>query len=84
METTPSPARHELLERISIDPNIVFGKPCIRGTRIWVSLIMDNLASGISEDDILSAYPTLKKDDIRAAMAYAAELARDRYVALAV
>jgi len=84
METTPSPTRQELLERITIDPNIAFGKPCIRGTRIWVSLIMDNLASGISEDDILSAYPTLKKDDIRAAMAYAAELARDRYVALAV
>ena len=76
--------RHELLERISVDPNIAFGKPCIRGTRIWVSLIIDNVAAGIPEEEILSAYPTLKKDDIRAAMAYAAELARDRYVALAV
>jgi uncharacterized protein (DUF433 family) len=59
-------------------------KPCIRGTRVWVSLIVDNLAADISEDEIMSAYPTLKKADIRAAMAYAAELARDRYVALAV
>lgn len=77
-------ARRELLERITADPNIAFGKPCIRGTRIWVSLIIDNVAAGIPEEEILSAYPTLKKDDIRAAMAYAAELARDRYVALAV
>ncbi len=76
--------RQELLSRITIDPNIAFGKPCIRGTRVWVSLIVDNLAAGISEDEIMSAYPTLKKADIRAAMAYAAELARDRYVALAV
>jgi uncharacterized protein (DUF433 family) len=76
--------RHELLERITVDPNIAFGKPCIRGTRIWVSLIIDNLAAGAPEEEILSAYPSLKKDDIRAAMAYAAELARDRYVALAV
>lgn len=82
METTSSETRQELLKRITIDPNISFGKPCIRGTRIWVSLIIDNLASGIPEDEILSAYPTLKKDDIRAAMAYAAELARDRYVTL--
>gem|GEM_PF-1492026 len=46
--------------------------------------IVDNLAAGISEDEIMSAYPILKNADIRAAMAYAAELARDRYVALAV
>jgi len=84
MGATSGLARHELLKRINIDPNVSFGKPCIRGTRIWVSLIMDNLASGISEDEILAAYPTLEKDDIRAAMAYAAELARDRYVAFAV
>ncbi len=84
MGATSGLTRHELLKRISIDPNISFGKPCIRGTRIWVSLIMDNLASGISEDELLAAYPTLERDDIRAAMAYAAELARDRYVAFAV
>jgi uncharacterized protein (DUF433 family) len=84
MGNIPPLTRHELLERITVDPNIAFGKPCIRGTRIWVSLIIDNVAAGIPEEEILSAYPTLEKDDIRAAMAYAAELARDRYVALAV
>ena len=74
--------RQKLLSRITINPNIAFGKPCIQGTRVWVSLIVDNLAAGVSEDEIMSAYPILKKADIRAAMAYAAELARDRYVAL--
>jgi uncharacterized protein (DUF433 family) len=46
-----------LLERISIDPNICFGKPCIRGTRIWVSLILDFLASGITPNELLEEYP---------------------------
>jgi uncharacterized protein (DUF433 family) len=67
-----------LLERITIDPQVCFGKPCIKGTRIWVSLILDFLASGNSEADILEAYPHLKPEDIRAAIAYAAELARER------
>ena len=58
-----------LLDRISIDPNICFGKPCIKGTRIWVSLILDYLASGDSEAEILANYPQLKPDDIRAAQA---------------
>jgi len=84
MNRTARTERQELLRRITIDPNIAFGKPCIRGTRVWVSLIVDNLASGVSEDEIMSAYPILKKADIWAAMAYVAELARDRYVALAV
>jgi len=84
MDKTARTERQELLSRITIDPNIAFGKPCIRGTRVWVSLIVDNLAAGVSEDEIMSAYPILKKSDIRAAMAYVAELARDRYVALAV
>ncbi len=75
--------REELLKRISIDPEICFGKPCIRGTRIWVSLIIDNLAAGIPEKEILAAYPSLTKEDIRAALAYAAELTHDRYVTLA-
>ena len=69
-----------LLERISIDPNVCFGKPCIKGTRIWVSLILDFLASGESEAQILAAYPQLEPDDIRAAIAYAAEVARERIV----
>ena len=74
--------RKELLKRILIDPNICFGKPCIRGTRIWVSLIVDNIAAGVPEDEILSAYPSLAEEDIRAALAYAAELTHDRYISL--
>ncbi|KAB2961732.1 MAG: DUF433 domain-containing protein [Candidatus Methylomirabilis oxygeniifera] len=67
-------------ERISIDPNVCHGKPCIKGTRIWVSLIVDNLAFGSSEEEIFEAYPSLTREDIRAALAYAAEMARERYV----
>ena len=69
-----------LLERISIDPNICFGKPCIRGTRIWVSLILDFLASGMSIKEILDEYPSLTEEDIRAAIAYGAEMSRERFV----
>ena len=69
-----------LLRRISIDPNICFGKPCIRGTRIWVSLILDFLANGMTTEEILSEYPQLTTDDIRAAIAYGAEMSRERYI----
>jgi uncharacterized protein (DUF433 family) len=68
------------LDRIAIDPQGCFGKPCIKGTRVWVSLILDFLASGESEAQILAAYPQLEPDDIRAALAYAAEVARERIV----
>lgn len=68
------------LDRIVIDPQVCFGKPCIKGTRIWVSLILDFLASGESEAEVLAAYPQLQPDDIRAALAYAAEVARERIV----
>ena len=68
------------LDRIAIDPQVCFGKPCIKGTRIWVSLILDFLASGESEAQILAAYPQLEPGDIRAALAYAAEVARERIV----
>ncbi len=64
--------RDALLQRISIDPSICFGKPCIRGTRIWVALIIENLADGVSDAEILEAYPSLTVDDIKAALAYAA------------
>ena len=67
-------------KRISIDPHVCHGKPCIKGTRIWVSLIVDNLAFGSSEEEILEAYPSLTREDIRAALAFAAEMARERYV----
>jgi uncharacterized protein (DUF433 family) len=58
-----------LLSRISIDTNVCFGKPCIRGTRIWVSLILDFLASGETQERILEDYPQLTRDDILAALA---------------
>lgn len=63
--------REELLQRISIDPNICFGKPCIRGHRIWVSLILDMLSSGMSTQEILDQYPQLEEADILACIAYA-------------
>jgi len=69
-----------LLERISINPNICFGKPCIRGTRLWVSLILDFLASGLTFDEIIQEYPQLEVKDIQAALAYGAEMSRERYV----
>ena len=69
-----------LLQRISINPNICFGKPCIRGTRIWVSLLLDFLASGMSIEEILAEYPQLTEEDIRAAIAYGAEMSMERYV----
>lgn len=69
-----------LIKRISADPRICFGKPCIKGTRIWVSLILDMLAEGASTDAIISEYPALKEKDIRAAIAYGAEMTRERIV----
>lgn len=72
--------RDELLKRISINPEVCFGKPCIRGHRIWVSLILDFLASGTSVEEILQNYPQLQKEDIFACIAYGAEMSRERYV----
>jgi len=69
-----------LLDRISIDPNVCFGKPCIKGTRIWVSLILDYFAEGITDTEILADYPQLTHEDIRAALAYGAEAARERII----
>ena len=71
---------HALLQRIRIDPNICFGKPCIRGTRIWVSLILDQLAEGVTFEEVVSNYPRLTRDDILAAIAYGAEAARERVI----
>ena len=51
--------QEELLNRISIDPRVCFGKPCIKGTRIWVSLILDFLASGMTTDEVIKEYPGL-------------------------
>jgi uncharacterized protein (DUF433 family) len=68
------------LERISIDPQVCGGKPCIKGTRIWVSLILDLLASGMPEPELLAEYPGLVHEDILAAIAYGAEAARERII----
>ncbi len=67
-------------ERISADPQIAHGKPCIRGTRILVSVVLDNLAAGLSPDEILASYPPLTREDIMAVLAYAADLAHERTV----
>ena len=71
-----------LLTRISVDPQVCFGKPCIRGTTIWVSLLLDFLASGASFDEILADYPQLTREDLLAAFAYGAEMSRERFVDL--
>ena len=73
---------NEILSRIAVDPQVCFGKPCIRGTRIWVSLLLDFLASGATIEEILENYPQLKREDILAAIAYGAEMSRERYVDL--
>jgi uncharacterized protein (DUF433 family) len=69
-------------ERITVNPMICHGKACIKGTRIMVSVILDNLASDIGEKEILESYPSLTLEDIKAAIAYAAELSRERLVAV--
>ncbi|MFH1743988.1 MAG: DUF433 domain-containing protein [bacterium] len=72
--------REKLLERISINPEVCFGKPCIKGHRIWVSLILDFLASGASIEEVLKEYSELEREDILACIAYGAEMSRERYV----
>ncbi len=70
-------------ERIAVDPHVCHGRPCIRGTRIMVSVVLDNLAAGVPAEEILESYPALQQADIQAALEYAAELARGRIVPLA-
>jgi uncharacterized protein (DUF433 family) len=69
-------------ERISVNPAVCHGKACIRGTRVMVSVIIDNMAAGVSRDEIRSSYPALTPADIDAALAYAAELTREGTVDL--
>lgn len=73
-------SEENLLSRISIDPNICFGKPCIRGHRIHVSMILDYLAGGMSIEEILEAYPSIEREDVFACIAYGAEMSRDVFV----
>lgn len=71
-------------KRITVDPLVCHGKACIKGTRIMVSVILDNLADGVSEEEIQKSYPSLTPEDIKAAIAYAAELSRERFVGVSV
>jgi uncharacterized protein (DUF433 family) len=64
------------LDRISLDPNIRFGKPCVRGTRITVGDVLGYLASGMTGDELLADFPQLTANDIRACLTYAAERER--------
>jgi uncharacterized protein (DUF433 family) len=72
--------RDQMLERISIDPQVCFGKPVIRGTRIWVSLILDFLSNGDSIESILKEYPHITREDVLACIAFGAEAASDRFI----
>jgi uncharacterized protein (DUF433 family) len=68
--------------RITVDPQVCHGQACIKGTRIMVAVVLDNLAAHICPDEIIQSYPSLTAEDIDAAMAYAADLARERMVPL--
>ena len=67
----------ELLGRVTVDPSVCGGKPCVRGTRIYIAIILDALAEGLTPDEIVDHYPSLQREDVRAAAAYAAELAQE-------
>jgi uncharacterized protein (DUF433 family) len=69
-------------DRISVDPVVCHGRACIKGTRIMVAVILDNLAAGVPVDELLGSYPTLSADDVQASLEYAAELAHERTVDL--
>ena len=69
-------------EHITVDPNVCHGVACIRGTRVPASVVLDNLAAGLSVREILRSYPSLSEEAVQAAIAYAAELARERVVAM--
>ena len=70
----------EALERITVDPAVCGGKPCIRGHRVWVTLVLGMLAEGLTVEEILQEYPQLEEADIRACIAYGALLAGGRFV----
>jgi len=72
--------RDELLQRISINPKVCFGKPCIKGQRNWAALVLDLLAAGMSYKEIMDNYPGIEQADILACIAYGAEMSRERYM----
>jgi uncharacterized protein (DUF433 family) len=67
---------------ITVDPKICHGQACIKGTRIMVSVVLDNLAANLKPEEILRSYPSLTPEAIQAAIVYAADLARERVVAI--
>ncbi len=69
-------------EHITVDPEICHGRACITGTRVLVAVILDNVANGLSPEEIVRSYPSITTGSVRAAMCYAAELAKERVVAL--
>ena len=73
-----------LLERIEINPEVMLGKPVIKGTRVTVELIVRKLSEGATEDDLLDGYPRLTKTDIQAALAYAANALAHETIVLQV
>ncbi len=72
----------ELLQRIVVDPEICHGKPCVRGLRYPVSMLLELLSSGMTQEEILAGYEDLEREDLFAAMAYAARLSDTKRVAL--
>ncbi len=69
-------------DRITVDPEVCHGKACVAGTRVMVSVVLDNLAEGLGHDEIVASYPSLKREDVLAAIAYAAELTKEHVVAM--
>ena len=69
-------------DHITVDPAVCHGRPCIKGTRIMVSVVLDSLAAGLTPDEIVRSYPSLNHEAVQAAIAYAAELGRERVVAM--
>jgi uncharacterized protein (DUF433 family) len=69
-------------EYITVDPDVCHGKPCIKGTRVMVSVVLDNLAAGQTPEEIAGSYPSVNREAVLAAIAYAADLARERVVPL--
>ena len=71
-------------QRLSIDPKVCHGEPCIKGTRVMVWLILQYLSNGDGIEEILAAYPSVTREDIQACLAYAAESARERILPIEV
>jgi uncharacterized protein (DUF433 family) len=69
-------------EYVTVDPEVCHGKPCVKGTRVMVSVILDNLAVGQTPEEIMESYPSVSREAIQASIAYAADLACERFVSM--